>query len=328
MGPDKRARWFTTSGPNLVFGRITDDATPTAGTGARPQAHVLMSYLKSGTTEVLADQMNRPTGTQFQGMDGVPGWVAWVETTSEDLFQGDWAMYSLNTQTMQVRLIARAPDVGDGPAPTAVSQTMPQISGRNVYFGAVSSIENDQPVTSIYEVPLDGSSPMRILSKNSNTPNASVGKLAYIMGRDLVLRDLATRKVSMLGDYRIADRRTCGWAYNEGTLATCTLETDRTTGKGSSTFHIVGAKGEKLTIGPLPTSAPIVQVSSRWVAFTRNSSGGSQVYIYDLAKRELHSAGILLNVPEGNGDEMIWHTLPPKSAKQQSILASEVIRLK
>ena len=120
-------------------------------------------------------------------------------------------------------------------------------------------------------------------------------------------------------------RGSCGWAYNEGTLATCTRVIDKATGKGSSTFHVVDPHGHKVTIGPLPATVPLIRVSSRWVAFTRSSNGGSEVFIYDIAKEALRSAGNLFTVPEGNGSEMIWHTLP---AKGQSILASELVRLK
>lgn len=286
---------LSSSGKQYIYYGLTDDLMAYGSEFGRddPQKglsprNAVLTNPATGKIIRLSDGESRPKPTQFTGMAYANKTVVWTETTSDTLESADWVLYAYDLVKQKEKVLARSTDLvsaGDPPRPSG--GTVPRISGSKVYLNATGQTEGNTLSSNVYEVPLDGSSAMKLVVSDAEGAFVGDGQLYYRKsGKVMNRRNLKNGKTHSVPEAAKL-KKPCGGFYGEGTLALCDQPSE--TGQ---VVQIYPQNGTPVTINTKSDSVGYITATSRWVRFDVDE----RPYVYDIARKKLMKQTDLYNI--------------------------------
>ncbi|MFI5430221.1 hypothetical protein [Aeromicrobium sp. UC242_57] len=289
IGADQAIYYGVNAEAGIAYGSIS---RPDGTSGLQPRDGFITD-LKTQEMVRVSDGGSRPSPTQFTGMDYSDGRLVWVETDSDNLSASNWVMYAYQVEGSDGRgkgktiELARAPKVESDPIPMASGSTVPQISGTDVYFNAVSKVSDKKVETSIYKVPIDGSSPLALFERGVDGVFADDKWVYFARGRDEVMRR-STREGSKAEPVRAMDqiRSWCGGGYANGLFVACA---NRAWTRALMIFDSNSRLLARIDVGKNDISTSTIDITGDLVGFDAGNKeeGDAQRYTFDVSDGSL-----------------------------------------
>jgi hypothetical protein len=280
---------FTPDGK--VLGSVSLPEKPSGEMGSiTSQSHPVIYDLESEEFTVLDDRERKePTGVA--SVLGTKDFVVWMETHEANIGVSDIAIYSYDRHAKVVTELVRT-----GPSEKVVYGGDLAVRGDTAYYSMPAWNEEDRADSAVYSVPVDGSSPAKVLVKGGATVSLVDGSLRYTLGkgkwfsRDLATGETRPAPVSSKAD----DPGFCGAEFTESfeTLCMGKPTNDETEGVIDPVLTVKESSGRTTVFAPFPTDSlnyPVphgVVPIGPWVGVTMTGDGGAdREFLVDLESR-------------------------------------------
>lgn len=211
-------RSFTADGK--VLGSASLPEKPSGEMGhVTSQSHPVMYDPTTGQFAVLDDR-DRKEPTQMGAVVSTGDFVVWLETPESHIGVSRITIYSYDRRTKAVTELARTGESDD-----LVYGADLAVAGDMAYFSMPAWLAKDSAKSAVYAVPVDGSTPAKVLLKGGASVRIADGAMTYAVGDQRLSRDLETGETKPAPvSPRATDPGFCGAEFTESFETLCVGE--------------------------------------------------------------------------------------------------------